>query len=108
MTLHQISAAIPIFSGIFLLWGVVSKNGAPTALKPALAILAISGLIYGWLVLLLDEEIFRSFIGPRILTWLKGFKFFVGGIGTGAVLCSLAYGHWKSVWLSWRKKQRLP
>src|SRR3954468_8162117 len=104
MTLHQISAAIPIFCGIVLLWGVVSKNGAPTALKPALAILSISGLIYGWLVLLLDEEIFRSFIGPKILTWLRWFKPFVGGIGTGAIVCSVVYGHWKSPW-AWRKSK---
>src|SRR3954451_10138135 len=112
MTLHQITAALVVICGIFLLWCAFSKDGAPIGLKPPLAILGISAMIFGGLILLLDEQSFRSYVGPRIVTWLRWFKSFVGGIGTGAVVCSLVYGHWKSVsghwksaWLDWRKSK---
>jgi hypothetical protein len=105
MTLNQISAAIPISLGTILLWCTLRKDGAPKILKPTLAILAISGLIYAVPVLLLDDQSFQNYIGRRSAHWLWGFQNFVGGIGTGAVVCSLVHGHWKPGWLSWRKNK---
>jgi len=51
-------------------------------------------------VILLDEPGFRASLGTGASLWLHNFKFFIGGIGSGAVVCSLLYGHWKTAWMA--------
>jgi hypothetical protein len=99
MNLHQLSAVIPMLCSAFLFWCALSNDRAARMLKPTLLILAICGATYGVMVVILDMVPFRRYIGEQIWVWLESFKFFVGGIGTGAALCSLFYGHWKSAWL---------
>jgi len=108
MTLHQLSAGIPIVCGIFLLYCALSSDPAARILKPTLLILSISGLIDGALVLLLDDASFRDHVGARITTYLSHYKYFIGGCGTGAVISSVFHGHWKSAWIEkkrWRENK---
>lgn len=105
MSLHQLSAAVPLSCGAVLLWYALSKEPAARVLKPTLIILAISGFLCGVLVVLLDEPAFKAYVGGPAAVRLGHFKIFVGGLGTGAAMSSAFYGHWKSAWLK-RREQR--
>lgn len=102
MTAHQVSAIIPVSCGLFLLWCVFAKDPWVQVLRPTLVMLSLSGLTWGLLVVLLDDHAFRALVGRRVAVWLGHFKFFVGGLGTGAAVSSAFYGHWKSAWLAKR------
>ena len=87
---------VPISCGLGLLLAALSKHPSVAPVKPTLLMLAVSSLVYGALVIILDDERFRTSAGHQISTFLYRFKFTVGGIAIGGVLSSIFYGHWNS------------
>ena len=84
-----------------------SKLPVAKQLKPTLLILAISGLVFGVLEYMLNDQGFRGYAGNRTAVCLYRFKFIFAGIGVGAALTSLFYGHWTSALLAASQRQHL-
>jgi hypothetical protein len=96
----------PDFCGLVLLLVALSKYPEVKPVKPTLLILAVSGLVYGALEYMLNDQSSRGYVGHRIAGGLYRLKFTVGGIGIGAALTSLFYGHWTSAWLAAIQRQQ--
>jgi hypothetical protein len=96
MNHHQISDFAPIFCGLVLLSFALSKLPETKPLKPTLGILVGSGLLYGMLKFMLGDQDFCNYVGHRIVVSLDYFRFVFAGIGIGAALTSLFYGHWST------------
>jgi hypothetical protein len=97
---------VPIFCGTVLLLFAFSKLPEAKPLKPTLIIVAVSVLVVGVLVFMLDDQGFCGYVGNRIAVYLYRLKFVFSGIAIGAFLSSLFYGHWTSALLAARERQQ--
>jgi hypothetical protein len=96
MNNHYISEFTPIICGLVFLCFALSKLPETKPLKPMLAICAGSLLLYGMLNFVLGDQDFRGHVGLRVVVSLDHFRSIFGGIGIGAVLTSMLYGHWRT------------
>jgi hypothetical protein len=65
-------------------------------IRPTLGILAVAAIVCGTLDMMLSDQGFRAHIGHRFAAALYRFKGIFVGMGLGAALLSLFYGHWAS------------
>jgi hypothetical protein len=94
MSRNQLGALGPIVCGLILLSLCLTKLPAVKPLKPTLGMLAVSVLMAVALDMMLADQGFCAYVGHRTAAALYRLKFIFMGMGLGAALLSLFYGHW--------------
>jgi len=107
MNNHQISDGVSVLCGLVLLGFALSNRPEVKPLKPTLGILAGSAFFYSMLKFMLGDQKFCGYVGHRVVISLDYFRFIFAGIGIGAALTSLCYGHWSAAWRTAIQRQEL-
>jgi Na+/melibiose symporter-like transporter len=91
---HQTADFVTIVFALILLSLTFTGFPAVKPVKPTLAVLATSLLVYVTLEMMLAHRGFRAHVGHQTVNALNCLELIVTGMGLCAPLLSLFYGHW--------------